>query len=271
MSKKVNIYSQDWCDLVFEDKNKEYGAYLLRKYSSKRHLRALLIAVIFFTLAVSSPVILKKILPEKKEKMVEVTSLADVKMDKEKPKDENQIKDETPPPALKSSIKFTPPVIKPDDQVNDEDEPKTQEQLTQTNMAISVADVKGTDEENGVDIATLNQNQSISEEETQKPFTVVEQMPEFPGGDEDRVKYLHDNVKYPQTAREVGISGTVYVTFVVNRSGKISDVRILRGIGGGCDEEAVRVVKNMPSWKPGKQNGEAVPVQYNLPIKFTLQ
>ena len=85
-----------------------------------------------------------------------------------------------------------------------------------------------------------------------------------------RMKFLQDNIKYPIMAKESGIQGTVYVTFVVERSGAVTDVKILRGIGGGCDEEALRVVKNMPKWEPGKQRGKPVRVQFNMPIKFTL-
>jgi protein TonB len=96
-------------------------------------------------------------------------------------------------------------------------------------------------------------------------------MPEFPGGEEKLFEYLGKNIKYPSMARENGITGTVYVTFVVEGNGEISDVKKLRGIGGGCDEEAVRVVRSMPAWKPGKQNSKPVRVQYNLPIKFTLR
>ena len=111
------------------------------------------------------------------------------------------------------------------------------------------------------------------EEEVQEMeiFTVVEDAPGFPGGDEARIKYLQNNIKYPQMARESGIQGTVYVTFVVERDGKVTNVQILRGIGGGCDEEAIRVIKNMPRWNPGKQRGKPVRVQFNMPIKFTLQ
>lgn len=102
-------------------------------------------------------------------------------------------------------------------------------------------------------------------------FMVVESMPEFPGGEASLYKYLAENIKYPQMAKESGIQGRVFVTFVVERDGSVTDVRVLRGIGGGCDEEAVRVVKNMPRWTPGKQRGKSVRVQYNLPVKFTLQ
>jgi len=113
---------------------------------------------------------------------------------------------------------------------------------------------------------------STEEEEVAEAeiFTVVEESPSFPGGDEARIRFLTENIKYPQIARESSIQGTVYVTFVVEKNGNVTDVRILRGIGGGCDEEAVRVIKAMPKWNPGKQRGKPVRVQFNMPIKFTL-
>lgn len=108
------------------------------------------------------------------------------------------------------------------------------------------------------------------EEEEAQIFTVVESMPGFPGGEAARIKYLNENIKYPQMARESGIQGRVFVTFVVEKDGKVTDVRVLRGIGGGCDEEAVRVIKNMPKWNAGKQRGKPVRVQFNMPILFKL-
>jgi periplasmic protein TonB len=102
-------------------------------------------------------------------------------------------------------------------------------------------------------------------------FTIVEDMPSFPGGEEALFKYLGQNIKYPQLAKEAGITGKVYVNFVVDKDGNVTDVKVLRGIGGGCDEEAIRVVKNMPKWSPGKQRGKPVKVSYNLPIRFSLK
>jgi len=108
------------------------------------------------------------------------------------------------------------------------------------------------------------------EEEEAQIFTVVESMPGFPGGEAARIRYLNENIKYPQMARESGIQGRVFVTFVVEKNGEVTDVRVLRGIGGGCDEEAVRVIKNMPNWNAGKQRGKPVRVQFNMPILFKL-
>ena len=109
-----------------------------------------------------------------------------------------------------------------------------------------------------------------TEEEVNTPFTIVEQMPEFPGGSEAMNKFLSDNLHYPSQAEKDSVSGTVYLRFVVETSGRVSNIKVLRGIGGGCDEEAVRVVKLMPDWIPGRQNGKKVDVQFTLPIRFRL-
>ena len=101
-------------------------------------------------------------------------------------------------------------------------------------------------------------------------FVFVEVNPVYPGGDEARLAYLRDNISYPQEAKEQGIQGTVYVTFVVEKDGRITNIVIARGIGGGCDEEAYRVVANMPKWIPGRQRGVPIRVQYSMPIKFSL-
>jgi protein TonB len=110
--------------------------------------------------------------------------------------------------------------------------------------------------------------EAVEEEEI---FTIVETMPSFPGGDEALFKFLGKNIDYPQMAADAGITGMVYVTFVIEKDGSVADARILKGIGGGCDEEALRVVKQMPKWSPGKQRGKSVKVQYNLPVRFTLK
>ena len=115
--------------------------------------------------------------------------------------------------------------------------------------------------------------QKTKSKNSDAPLTIVDQMPSFKGGEAAMMKFIQKNVKYPVAERNAGISGTCYVTFVVEKSGSISNVRILRGVSGGkgCDKEAVRVVSKMPKWKPGKQNGKLVRVQYNLPIKYTLK
>jgi periplasmic protein TonB len=120
-------------------------------------------------------------------------------------------------------------------------------------------------------VAPVKEMEAEESAEEVQIFMVVESMPAYPGGEAELYKFLAENIKYPQMAKESGIQGRVFVTFVVERDGSVTDVRVLRGIGGGCDEEAIRVVQNMPKWTPGKQRGKSVRVQYNLPVKFTLQ
>ena len=268
MSQKINLFNEAWVDLLFKDRNQEYGAFQLRKDSSRRHKWGIIIALIFFALVICLPILYKQIIESRKERMVEVTTLSNIEIERkvEKPKD---IIIEKPAPPLKSSIKFTPPVIKPDEEVQEEEEIKTQEELTQTDVNISIADIKGTDEENGIDIAELN-SMIVEEDSTEAPYTVVEQMPEYPGGESALRKYLSSNVKYPQIATENGVQGKVYVNFVVDKNGGISNVKVVRGVDSSLDQEAVRVIKMMPKWIPGKQNGETVRVSYTVPINFVL-
>lgn len=270
MQRSIDINSQEWCDIVFEGKNKDYGAYELRSLSAKRHYRALILIALFFVCALFLPILFKTVMPKKKERMVEVTSLADLKVEETKPKEE--IITAPPPPPLKSSIKFTPPVIKPDEEVADEDEVKTQETLNETKITISVADVKGTDEENGVDVADLDENQQITEEAPEEQvFVIVEQMPSFPGGEDALRKFIAHSIKYPVIAQENGIQGKVYVTFVVDRDGSITNAKVARGVDPSLDKEALRVVNSLPKWVPGKQGGKAVKVSFTVPISFVLQ
>ena len=125
------------------------------------------------------------------------------------------------------------------------------------------------DEDTEIEIQEIEEEEEFVEPEI---FTIVEEMPEFPGGGEAAMyKYLGKNLKYPPMAKDAGIQGIVYVTFVVKEDGKIDNVKVLRGIGGGCDESAIAVVEKMPKWNPGKQRGKAVRVQYNLPVRFILK
>jgi len=153
-----------------------------------------------------------------------------------------------PPPAPTTQIQIV------------EDDEEIEEELEIEDMEV--------DEETEIEVEIVEDEEEIFEEEI---FTIVEKMPEFPGGTEKLFRYLGKNIEYPPMAKDAGIKGKVYVTFVVDKDGSITDVKVLRGIGGGCDEEAIRVVKGMPKWSPGKQRGKSVRVQYNLPINFILK
>jgi len=269
MSQKINLFNDAWVDLLFKERNQEYGAFELRKDSSRRHKWGIIAALVFFASIIFLPILYKEIILNRKDKVTEVNALSNIEIEKkiEKPKD---IIIEKPLPPLKSSIKFTPPVIKPDEEVQDDEIIKTQEELTKTDINISVADVKGTDEVNGVDIAELNK-MTVGEDTTSAPYQFVEQMPEFPGGETALRKYLQTSVHYPRIAMENGIQGKVYVSFVVDTNGGISNAKITRGVDDSLDKEAMRVVRAMPKWIPGKQNGEAVRVSYTLPVNFVLE
>lgn len=119
-------------------------------------------------------------------------------------------------------------------------------------------------------IANQTKAQNLNSTSQDKVFIAIEQQPKYPGGEQALFKYLAQNIKYPKNARENGISGTVYIQFVVEKDGTIEEVKVLRGIGFGCDEEAIRVVKSMPKWKPGLQRGKPVRVSYNIPINFSF-
>ena len=137
-------------------------------------------------------------------------------------------------------------------------------------MAIYIADVKGNDEVNGADIADLKQVVTQAAE-PEKVFDMVEQMPTFPGGQQELMAYLGKNIKYPTIAQENGTQGRVIIQFVVERDGSITDIRVVKSVDPYLDKEALRVVKTMPKWKPGKQRGKPVRCRFTLPVRFRLQ
>ena len=272
---KIDLMSKDWCELIFKDRNKEYGAYDMRIDTPKRHNMATLIVVIGVILIITLPSLIKFITPEKENKIVvnEVTTLAELPKAEIKRNEEFRpmMKPTTPPPPLKSTIKFTAPVIKKDEEVGEEDEIKSQDELAaRGNVAISIADVKGNDEIEGQDIADFK-DFVAPEVEEEEVYIIVEQMPGFPGGEEALLKYISDHMEYPTMAIERGIEGRVTVRFVVNKDGYVQDVTVIRGVHELLDKEAVRVIQSLPRWNPGKQNGVSVAVYYNVPVNFTLQ
>ena len=269
MGANYDIFSDEWCDLVFEGKNHAYGAYELRKNSGNRHFKALIIACTIVILAVSMPAILRQILTKTEVKELRIRTLSDINL--EKPKEENILKEiPPPPPPIRNTIKFTPPVIKPDEQVNEEDEPKMQKEVVEEKAAIGTVNFdKGTDDISAP-VAKVIENTQITED-SDPPFVIVEQMPQFPGGELEMIKFIQANLKYPVIAQEMGVSGTVIIKFVIDRNGNITNIKVARSIGSGCDEESVRVLEKMPAWSPGRQGGKTVRVSYSVPFKFILQ
>lgn len=275
---KIDLISRDWTEMVFEGRNKEYGAYRLRKNAGKRNLYSL-ITIFIAALAIWGGISLVKFV-ESRTKSVAQTSVAEISAlnqpkKKAEVKQPQKVKLEQPEKVVervKSSVKFTAPVIKKDDEVKPEDELKTQDELMNTKTAIGALDVKGNDDANG---EVLKIKEAVAQPEpkpeVEKVFDVVEQMPSFPGGPSALMEWLSNNVKYPVVAQENGVQGRVVVSFVVERDGSITDVKVVRGVDPSLDKEASRVVRAMPRWIPGKQNGSAVRVKYNVPVAFRLQ
>ncbi len=274
---KIDLISGEWTDIIFANRNQSFGAYTLRKGTGKRNLISI-IAVVVLAILCQVGLTLKNIADEAAAKraamnqIVELTAL-------EQPKKEAQVeqkKVEVEPiqvEKIKSSIKFTPPVIKKDDEVKPEEELKTQDELMETKTAIGSFTVEGNDDKGG---EVLKAKEVIAQpeppkEEENKVFDVVEQMPSFPGGQTALMEYLSKNVKYPVVAQENGVQGRVVVSFVVEKDGSVTDVQVVRSVDPSLDREAVRVISSMPKWIPGKQNGQAVRVKYNVPVSFRLQ
>ncbi|MDE6002459.1 MAG: TonB family protein, partial [Prevotella sp.] len=270
---KIDLIDNSWVDLVFEGKNQAYGAYQLRKNTGKRNLMSLLV-MFGIGVAIAAFVAIKGVVENAMkqdvaiEADIELHKLAEKKKEPEVKKREEPIVDKVEVEKVKSSVKFVPPVIKKDDEVKPEDELKSQEELSKTNTAIGAFDVKGNDEAAGEVLKAkevIAQPEPPKEEET-KVFDVVEQMPSFPGGAGALMQYLSSNIKYPVVAEENGVQGRVVCTFVVEKDGSITDVRVIKAVDPSLDKEAVRVVKGMPKWIPGKQNGSAVRVKYTVPV-----
>ena len=275
---KVDLIDKNWVELVFDGRNKEYGAYVLRKETGMRNIKSMLLvfAVIIAIMAgVAAKVAIENAFPKKVaiETDVELTKLAEKKEVKVEKKAPVKVEEQKVVEKVKSSVKFTPPVIKKDDEVKPEEELKSQEDLNKTNTAIGSFDVKGNDETGGEVLKAkevIAQPEPPKEEET-KVFDVVEVMPTFPGGQQALFEWLSKNIKYPVVAEENGVQGRVIVTFVVERNGSITDVQVAKSVDPSLDKEAVRVVKAMPHWIPGKQNGSAVSVKFTVPVTIRLQ
>ena len=275
---KIDLISNEWTDLVFEGRNQSYGAYKLRKTTGKRNLWALIIVALAAVLLYLGLQLQRMAEANKKVENTQAVELAKLNTEKKEAKvEKKEVIRQEPEKVVeqvKSSVKFTDPVIKKDEEVKEEDEIKLDE-VQKSDKAVGAFTVEGNDEVGGAvlkakeDIAAPEPPKHVVEET--KILTVVEQMPMFPGGDAALMGYLRDNMHYPTVAAENGVQGRVVVGFVVERDGSITDVNVLRSVDPSLDREAMRVVKAMPKWTPGKQNGSAVRVKYQVPVTFRLQ
>lgn len=282
MAKDVDLSSREWTDLIFEGKNKEFGAYELRTTSAKRHNLAMLSVVVVIIVALLLSLLVSSIeraeetiIGDAEQEMVSVDTTQD---EQDEPEEEPEERFEEPeveevlPEEVLNTVKVTEIAIVDDDQVTKEDEVKTQEDLTQTETAFGAKDFdQGTDD---VTVVREVRDEVVVEEkkpEPEKIFTAVEESPKFPGGDAELYKWLSKNIRYPEMAAQNNIQGRVTVQFVVEKDGSIGEVKVVRGKDPDLDKEAVRVVKALPKFIPGKMNGQSVRVWYTLPIMFKLQ
>lgn len=282
MAKDVDLSSKEWRDIVFEGKNKEYGAYEMRAKSVSRHNKAMIVIVIViiavFALAFLVNTVIKSVearpTDEAEQALVE---MATEEAEEETPEEEPQRVEEQQPEVVKeellNTVKLTEIAIVDDNEVKEEI--KSQDELRETETAVGKQN-----EDRGVDdIINAQEHKDVVVVEEKKPepvddnkvFESVEQHPQFPGGDAALLKYVSDHIRYPSVAQENNIQGRVVVQFVVTKTGSIGQVKVVRSKDPDLDKEAVRVVKTLPKFVPGKMNGHAVNVWYTLPITFRLQ
>lgn len=252
--------SEAWDEMVFENRNKEYGAYFLRKGYGTNLIVGLGITIALVAFIIFYPSLSKffggeEIVDKAPPRKLVYTELsAPPPLDKLKP----------PPPSvliprLQKVIKFVPPKVVKEEVA----------ELLPTIAEIKVNETGAEEVEGPTDVAFDEPVEDVVAEDDEI-FVAVDQQPEFAGGYDAMMAFVKQNMRYPANAQKMKIEGTVHVSFVVSKTGEISDVKILRGIMTECDREAVRVVQLMPRWKPGKQNGRNVNVRFILPLKFRL-
>ena len=273
---KLDLVSNEWTDLVFEGRNQAYGAYKLRKGTTKRNIWSIIIVALASVLLFLGLQLQKMAQANKTVENTQAVELAKLQEKKKEAKVEKKEIIKTEPEKVveqvKSSVKFTAPVIKKDEEVKEEDEIKLDE-VEKSDKAVGAFNVQGNDEVGG-EVLKAKEEIKAPEPSTvveEKVFDGVEQVPAFPGGNTALMKCLSENIHYPVVAQENGVQGRVVVSFVVERDGHITDVQIARSVDPSLDKEAQRVVKSMPKWIPGKQNGSAVRVKFNVPVSFRLQ
>lgn len=280
---KIDLYDPKWVEMVFAGKNKEYGAYQLRKGTSGRNIKALLILVI--AAALVGGFLAWKVIEQKQaeEQQAYMEAMEFAKLQQQAKKEEKkkeQVKPKIEPkkeiPVARETQKFTAPVIKKDELVKEENQVKQMDKLDEK-VAVGTENKEGTKDRlaeavrSDIAVAAPPPPPAPKPEVSNKVFDVVEEMPHFPGGPAALQAFLSSNTKYPVVAQENGVQGRVIVSFVVERDGSITDVRVVRSVDPSLDREASRVVRSMPRWSPGKQNGSTVRVKYTVPVVFRLQ
>ncbi|MCJ7449065.1 MAG: TonB family protein [Bacteroidales bacterium] len=256
---KIRVPAFD--DIVFEDRNKEYGAYRLRKKYNRNVLIAMLIGIIIIATAIITPYLNAKATENRQKRTERQVQIQMENLDQPT----EQVAPPPPPPPPPADIvqqaRYVPPVVV------DSVKPEEVVQL----MTADDAQVEVQNEDVGVEVVQEVKEEVQEEEAEPEPFVVVEEMPMFPGGDAALLAYIFDHTVYPEVAKENNIQGRVVVRFCVTSKGGVSQVSILKGVDPELDAEAVRVVNTLPAFKPGKQGGKPVPVWYMVPITFTLK
>ena len=282
MATQINLSSREWCDLVFEGKNKDFGAYVIRTDSPKRHNKAVLwtlIGTIIFGFITFGLVKANQYLEERKlvEQGEQKVVLIDMTNEADEPVPEpiEQEKPEVLQNEEMMTYQATELQIVEDQNVNEEDEIMSQDERMQTDaIAGSVTNSEGTTNINNISEhinEVVVEDKKPVEEKPAEIFKSVEQMPQFPGGDEALIKYLSSHINYPPMAAENNIQGRVVVAFVVDKTGKVGEVNVVRSVDKDLDREAVRVCQSLPKFVPGRQNGQPVSVWFTLPVTFKLQ
>ena len=259
---KLDIIKNQWLDIVFEGRNKIYGAYELRKSNRKTTVKALVIGSLIFSAAIAAPLITSLLPDSTEEEEVKEVKMAAVKLPPKKEEIKPNMPPPPPPPPKVDQVKFVKPVVAKAEEVT-EDPPKIVELK---DKKVGAETIKGDPD------AVLTVDEPVGKgpvaEVVQEDNTVyntagIEVKPDFPGGIEKFYKFVGNNYKTPE---EEGLKGKVYVTFVVEKDGSLTDIKVLRDIGYGTGAEAIRVLKKCPKWTPGEQNGKKVRVLYSLPI-----
>lgn len=282
MAKDVDLTSREWRDIVFEGKNKDFGAYKLRESSPARHTKAIVwvvicVAIILVLLILSVSGVFSK--PEEEQiTTATVQEITAVETEEEIEEEEEEFvlppepEEIVAPEEVANQQQVTDLLIVEDKDIEEDKQVKNQEDVLNNEAAVGAVDItEGTNDLNKIIIKDEVIAAPKVEEEQPMNIAMVEQKPEFNGGEAAMYKWLSENIVYPSAASEEGVQGRVVVEFVVGKDGSITNVRVLRPRHPALDKEAVRVVKAMPKWIPGRNNGQPVKVTYTLPVTFKLQ